>query len=354
MKNVSTRLILIILLGLVPVLGCQNQQKDNELVIAQNLDTTQTLTRIAFGSCNRQNLDQPLWDDILAFDPQLWVWMGDNIYADTKDPAQFRAKYNQQLGVEAYRKLATSADVIGIWDDHDYGFNDSGSEYPLKKESKAEMYRFLGVPEEDPRRDYEGAYASYTYGSEGRQVKIILLDARYFRSPLKADKQTDQRYLPNATGTILGEAQWKWLEGELTNSEAEVHLIASGIQMIPTQHWFEKWANFPKERERLFELIQKTKPARPILLSGDRHIAEISRYQPQGVEQSIYEITSSGMTHVYEGIEEQGEPNQYRVAGPIGRLNYGQLIIDWDSDPIRVTARICGDSNKVYLEQVVE
>ncbi|MGM0587904.1 MAG: alkaline phosphatase D family protein [Bacteroidota bacterium] len=354
MKNVSPRLILIILLGLVPLLACQKQQKDNELVISQNLNTTKALTRIAFGSCNRQNLKQPLWDDILAFDPQLWIWMGDNIYADTKNPAQFRAKYNQQLGIEAYRKLASSADVIGIWDDHDYGLNDSGREYSLKKESKTEMYRFLGVPDDDPRRDHEGAYGSYTYGADDQQVKIILLDARYFRSPLKADKQTDQRYLPNTSGTILGEAQWQWLESELTNSEAEVHLIASGIQMIPTEHWFEKWGNFPKERERLFELIKQTSPSMPILLSGDRHIAEISKYQPQGMQQSIYEITSSGMTHVYEGIEEQGEPNQYRVAGPIGRLNYGQLIIDWDSDPIRVTARICGDSSKVYLEQVVE
>jgi alkaline phosphatase D len=352
MRHLKLSVLLTVALFLIQ--ACGNSKPEDPNVIPQSLDQSQVLTRIAFGSCSRTNLDQVLWDDIQSFDPQLWIWTGDIIYGDTEDMSVMRQKYNAQLQKPGYRKLAQETDVIGIWDDHDYGANDAGKEYPTKVESRDELFRFLDVPKDSPRREHEGAYTSYTYGPEGQQIKIILLDGRYFRDSLEPDNQTQQRYLPNTEGSILGAAQWKWLEHELENSTAQVNILVSGIQIIPEQHAFEKWANFPKDRQRLFDLIARTQPSIPILISGDRHIAEISAYQPEGMEQPIYEITSSGMTHVYQGIEEQGEPNRYRVKGPIGRLNYGQLEIDWNSDPIKVVGKVAGDDKQVYLEQQIQ
>jgi len=80
----------------------------------------------------------------------------------------------------------------------------------------------------------------------------------------------------------------------LKTSPAKVNLIVSGIQFLPTQHAYEKWANFPQERERLLNLIAASGAKTPILLSGDRHIAELMKMTDERFPDGIYEITSSG------------------------------------------------------------
>ena len=314
---------------------------------AAALDTTQTLTTIAFGSCNRQDEPQPLWDDILAQQPDLWIWLGDNIYGDTDDMREMRGKYNQQLAQPGYQQLRATVPVVGTWDDHDYGVNDGGKEFAQKAASRDLMLEFLAVPKNQPVWDREGAYQAYTFGPTGRRVKILLLDTRYFRDALLASADTARRYGANASGDLLGEAQWRWLEAELSNSDAQVHLIGSSIQVLAEDHGFEKWANFPQSRQRLFDLIADTQTPGVVLLSGDRHIGEISRYDVPGVPYPLYDLTSSGLTHVYE---EADEPNRYRVSDLITELNFGLITIDWNSNPIRLTYQIRGGGGKVLAE----
>ncbi len=307
---------------------------------------TQPLTRIAFGSCNRENKPQPMWEYIVQNKPQLWIWLGDNVYGDTHQMDVLKQKYDRQKNNLAYQKLTASTPVIGVWDDHDFGINDGGKAFPKKKESQQLMLDFLGEPADSERRRREGAYTSYRYGPKGKQLKVILLDARYFRDTLQ--KKGDA-YLFNETGSILGESQWQWLEKELQNSEAAIHLIASGIQMIPREHRFEKWANFPKERERLLKLIASTKAKGVILLSGDRHIAEISRYTDKSISYPVYEVTASGLTHAAD--DNRGEPNKYRVGKLINVLNFGLMTIDWENLKIRMQVR--GLDNKLLTEEQV-
>ncbi len=128
------------------------------------------LTTIAFGSCNRENRDQPLWPVIVGNRPQLWIWLGDNIYGDTENMDTLQAKYYRQRSNPGYQLLAVSTPIIGIWDDHDYGVNDGGREYPQKKQSQQLMHDFLGEPKNRPRRRQAGANASYTYGPAGKRV----------------------------------------------------------------------------------------------------------------------------------------------------------------------------------------
>ncbi|MDO1445195.1 alkaline phosphatase D family protein [Rhodocytophaga aerolata] len=306
---------------------------------------TEPLTQIAFGSCSHEYDPQPLWKPILKNRPQLWMWLGDNIYGDTHDMSVMKQKYDVQKNHADYQKLAASSTIIGIWDDHDYGINDGGKAYAKKEESQQLMLDFLDVPAGSERRTRAGAYESYTYGPEGKQVKVILLDARYFRDTLM---KQNKMYIPNETGTILGEAQWQWLEKELTNSKAAIHLIASGIQMIPEEHIYEKWANFPQERKRLFELISSTKAPGVILLSGDRHIAEISKYTYPGVAYPLYEVTASGLTH--SATNNKGEPNRYRVGKLMNVLNFGVITIDWQQ-LLNVHLQIRGEKNKLLQEE---
>lgn len=320
---------------------------DTTLFLGQEIDFDQTLTTIALGSCNREDLPQDMWEHILVQKPQLWVWLGDNIYGDSEDMSVMKAKYMRQKYAPEYVQFRKQLPILGTWDDHDYGANDAGKEFSKRAESQALMLDFLDVPQDAPVRKRAGVYQSYTFGPEGKQVKVLLLDSRYHRDATIKNPDPRSRYLPNETGTILGEAQWQWLEQELESSQADVHLIANGIQVIPEDHGFEKWANFPKERQRLFDLLRKHQVRRPILISGDRHIAEISKIGAPYYDFPIYELTTSGLTHSYNKVGE--EPNRHRVSKLIGELNFGLIKIDWSdrqSPSVRIEVR--GKEEKLH------
>lgn len=318
------------------------------LFIGQNLPLSSVLTTITLGSCNRQDQDQKIWGEIDDEESDLWIWLGDNIYGDSEDVEVLKSKYLQQKYHPAYQVFREKTPIIGIWDDHDYGVNDGDKNYPKKKESQGLMLDFLDVPLNAPVRTQVGGFQSYSFGTPGKMVKVILLDARYFRDELERNATGYQRYKPNAEGDILGEAQWAWLEEELTNSDAQVHFIASGIQMIPEEHGFEKWANFPKARARLLDLLATSQVSYPILLSGDRHISEFSRLELPTLSHPVYEFTSSGLTHSYDSFS--GEPNKHRVGEVVFQRNYGVIKMDWSAGVPALTFQMKGLNGDLLQE----
>jgi len=329
-------------LGCAAVIGCRTPKAETS-----NRADQMPISTIAFGSCSDQKRPQPLWDDIVAQKPNVWIWLGDNVYGDTENMDTLKAKYDRQKANPVYQQLRQSASIIGVWDDHDYGVNDGGKEYPRRKESQQLMLDFLDVPASDPLRRQEGAYSAHVYGPAGKRVKVILLDGRYFRDPLKKEGKLN---VPDPSGDLLGEAQWSWLEKQLTNSDADVHLIGCGIQFLPEEHPYEKWGNFPVARQRFLDLLAKTKPKGALLLSGDRHIAEVSRVQVPGLGYDLFDITSSGLTHVSKPHE---EPNRHRVGEMVAKLNYGLITINWEAKPLTATVRINGDSQATHLIQTI-
>jgi alkaline phosphatase D len=114
------------------------------LLPASALNAQSLIQTIAFGSCNRENRPQSHWVPIAATNPDVFIWTGDNIYADTQDPAVFRTKYDMQLNHPEYVKFLSKVPrVIGTWDDHDYGVNDGGKEYPAKELAKSEHRKYV-------------------------------------------------------------------------------------------------------------------------------------------------------------------------------------------------------------------
>lgn len=308
-----------------------------ELSTAQDISVDERIQTIAIGSCNRQEAPQDYWSTIVKARPDLWIWLGDNIYGDTDDMGILKAKYDKQKANEAYEAFVKQTPVIGIWDDHDYGKNDAGEEYPHKVASRDLMFDFLGVPKTSPAWNREGGYQSYVFGSGKQKVKILLLDARYFRGELK---RIDGVYQKNINGSVLGEAQWQWLERELTNSDAAMHILASGIQFIAEEHRFEKWDNFPNERQRMIDLIAKTQPNNAFFLSGDRHISEIASIEIPGYG-PFYDFTSSGLTHSYESSTES---NSHRMGRLVTTKSFGLIKIDWSGAAPRVSLEMRGVS----------
>ncbi len=296
---------------------------------------------IAFGSCDDEDRKNHLWDEVLAADPNLWLWGGDIIYADTEDMQEMQQKYNKQLKDSLYLALVKQTEIMGTWDDHDYGVNDGGAEYPMKKEAQQLLLDFLGVSKESKQRNREGVYTSKVFKTTSGSIKVIVLDTRYFRSPLTKSKDPGKRYHPGV-GTLLGESQWLWLSEELKSSEASFNIILSSIQMLSGEHGFETWANFPAEQQRFFNLLKTSKAKNVIVLSGDRHISEFSAKAVKDLPLLI-DFTSSGLTHAYRDFK--GEPNMYRMGYVVPTESFGVLRLNLKTN--RVLFQMIGDGNVV-------
>ena len=314
------------------------------------IDTTKAPMIIAFGSCNKMEKPQTMWEWINANDPNLWIWLGDIIYADTTDTKALTAHYRLLKTNPDYKKLRSKAQIVGIYDDHDYGKNDGDRYLKGKKGTKKCMLDFLDVPANNPVRKREGAYQSYTFGKGTQRIKVILMDERYFRDSLTADPTKQNRYLPNLTGDILGEAQWKWLEHELSDNTTNLTLLCSSMQVLSNEHVYEKWGNFPNARKKLLSLIVKTKPKNLLILSGDRHMAEISKMDIQGLPYPLYDFTSSGLTHIRSGLTES---NKLRVGDMIVKRNFGVLKIRWEGEHPIVTMQVRGLQNELFQEMII-
>lgn len=323
------------------------------------------LSRIAFGSCCRQDRPAPIWDTIAAQNPERFLFIGDNIYGDSQDMEVLRAKWKLLTDMPGYQKLKATCPILATWDDHDYGVNDGGLEYPKRKESQQLFLDVFGEPADSPRRKREGVYDASIIGPAGKRVQFILLDTRYHRSPLaKAKEQAEEGegirgpYGPSEDpqATILGETQWKWLAEEL-RKPAEVRILASSIQVIAEEHGSEKWGNFPRERERLFKTIKDAKAGGVIMISGDRHLAEISR-QDAGVGYPLYDITSSSLNvpsgnFTSTGARWKNEVNRHRVGLEFFETNFGTITIDWsEADPL-LRLQVRDENGKVVLQQRV-
>ncbi len=334
-----------------------------------NAQNPALLSKFAFGSCARQNQPQPIWDAVVATEPQLFVFLGDNIYGDSEDMDVLRAKYQLLGNQPGYKKLKATCPILATWDDHDYGVNDGGAEYPKKRESQQVFLDFFGVPQDDVRRKREGVYSAQTFGPEGKRVQIILLDARYFRSPLKTGYKPGEpgdgyrgKYIANTDpgATVLGEVQWRWLEQQL-KVPAELRIIGSGVQVIADEHGSEIWGNFPLERKRLFALIKKTRANGVVFLSGDRHLSEIARLSPDhalGVGYPLYDITSSSLNAPSGNFTKAGnrfanEINSYRVGLTYFDTNFGSVQIDWDQPDPLVRLQVRDEKGAVVLQQKV-
>ncbi|HEY1024850.1 MAG TPA: alkaline phosphatase D family protein [Sphingobacteriaceae bacterium] len=310
------------------------------------ISNAQNEFRIAFGSCNRQNRPQPLWDNILNDQPDLWIWLGDNIYGDSHDMTVLKNKYELQRSNPDYQKIMSNVPIVGIWDDHDYGKNDGGKDFSQKRRSQKLLLDFLGEPMGTARRKRAGIYTAYQYKAGDKTIKLILLDGRFHRDKVRKKNGT---YVPNPKGDILGEQQWKWLEAQLKNSTADVHIIASGIQVIAEDHGYEKWANFPRSRQRLFNLLTRTKPKGVIFLSGDRHIGDFSKVSLPGLDYPVYDITSSGLTHSSTNIS--SEPNRHRSGLFVNQKHYGLLTLKDEGEKTSVEVSLKGDEETFHTER---
>jgi alkaline phosphatase D len=222
--------------------------------------------RAAFGSCPKYQDDriQPIWPVISGFEPDLLLWIGDNIYGDALDPDILREEYRRQRDVPGLQRLLHNVSHLAIWDDHDFALNNHDRTNPIKREALEVFEQYwanpsYGLPE------VPGVFFTYSFGS----VDFFFIDGRYYRDP-NADPDIPSK-------TMLGEAQVEWLQAELKRSTAVFKIIVSGSGWSTSKGaGGDSWAAFLNERNRLFDFIRDHEIEGVVLLSGDSHIGELN------------------------------------------------------------------------------
>ena len=334
----------------------------------------------------------------------------ENTHFTPARPKRIERLYRAQLAhrgyaafVEELRRGDERGDpsrIVGTWDDHDFGIDDGDRTYAFKVESREAFARFIAASglglglglggngggastasdilasaSESVGEEGEGVYRSVLVGAPPRQVMVVLLDLRYFKEPWSV----------GSNGTMLGERQERWLERTLRASAAQVHLIVSSLQVLPTQRNFneqaENWERFPRAREALLSMLLASRAPSPLILSGDVHFAEMSRMTcaPQAFSpgfkahrRDVYEVTSSGMTHAWGGRSESITPRGFGALPGVGLMrrmitaafahmpwrysfahynfvNWLEVEIDWDAALLH--ARVIGVDGDAKIEQ---
>ncbi len=294
-------------------------------------------------------------ETIVQKQPDLFIYLGDNIYGDTKDMAVLQAKYDQLGAKPEFQKLRANVPLLSVWDDHDYGWNDAGKEYEFKAESKQIFMDFWQVPEDSPRRQHAGIYGSHFFNSGDRTLQVILLDTRTFRDPLLRNSQAEKnaafkneyRPDPDATKSFLGPAQWTWLETELRRP-ADLRIICTSIQFGHQYNGWESWTNLPHQQQKMFQLIRDTQANGVMFISGDVHWGEISKRQPDDLY-DVYDVTASGLTEDWHNVE----PNQHRVGEVIRDNHFGMIDIDWKATDPTISMNIVDLKGQVRTNHAI-
>ena len=310
--------------------------------------------KILFGSCIKQDQPIPILKHMADENADAVIFLGDNIYADTEDMDVMQEKY-QRLGENPdFQRLRQGTRTLATWDDHDYGVNDGGADYPQRENAQKLFLDFWKDSKDSPRRKRAGVYDAAVLGPVGQRVQIILLDTRYFRSPLKRseERRVGGWYMADddPAKTMLGAEQWAWLEGQLSQP-AEIRIIASSIQCVADAAGQETWSNLPHERKRLFSLIKQTSANGVFLISGDRHWSEFS-LQADVLPYPLYDFTSSSLNQIHP----RGTPTENRYRSnqqTYHRENFGRISIDWTRDNPQLRVEIVDLSGTAQIVQTL-
>ena len=251
--------------------------------------------KMGFGSCNDQRLSTPAWSSLEEESLNTFFFLGDNVYGDVPSGELKNLKNSYDAFDKVMPKWLKQTEKLVIWDDHDYGLNDGGGSYRNKADAQKLFNNFWNIPQDDLRRSRDGIYFSSEKTIGNKSVLFIGLDTRYFRSDLT---KINNKYIPNdkPEATILGNEQWKWLKVQL-NKHHDILILATSIQLLATEHRFEKWSNFPNERAQIISLLNQL-DSTVLIVSGDRHRGGIYK---QG---DLVEITSSSLNRGLPSIPE--------------------------------------------------
>ena len=280
---------------------------------------------LAMGSCARFSLDrvQPIWTAMADRSPDLFFWLGDNIYGDALDADILAEEYRRQRDLESYQPVMHTIPQLAVWDDHDFGINDWDKSHPTKADA-LEVFKQYWANGSYGTSSTPGTFFTYSYGG----VDFFMLDGRYHR---------DRNSVPDGPNkTMLGEGQLEWLLEGLRGSSAAFKVLVCGsgwtLQKGPEG---DSWSAFRTERDALFATIMRERISGVVLISGDTHMSELNVIRLGDADgYDLYELVSSplaqrpsGRNRALSGNEERVYP-AYRLSPNFGLVEFDMTVPD--------------------------
>jgi len=246
---------------------------------------TPSAFRIATSSCMKVGRypEQPSFSLLLRERPAMHLLLGDVVYANTTDPERLWRAHLEQRRVKQFAEVLRNVPTYAIWDDHDYGSNDSDGTEPGKERSLRAFTEVWANPGAGTEQ-VPGAFYRFSRG----EVDFFVLDGRYHRSPDAAPNDESKR--------MLGDAQFEWLRRELIASKAKFKVLASGSTMLTSPA--DGWRLYDFSRQRLFDLIMSNDIGGVIYLSGDIHFTAVVVHSSRTTGgYPVPEVISSGIAN---------------------------------------------------------
>ncbi len=250
--------------------------------------------------------DYQVFKNMASHPTNFMLWLGDNVYLrepDWNSRSGVLHRYTHTRSLPEMQELLATRANYAIWDDHDFGPNDSDKGFYNKNMTLEAFELFWGNPTYGVG-DIKGAITSFQYGD----IDFFLLDNRWYRDPDKLHKEGK---------TMLGNAQLEWLFDNLVTSEANFKVVAMGGQFLSDANQYEMYSadGFNDERLKIIKFIQDQGIKNVVFITGDVHFSEASVLREEGMP-TIWDVTLSTMS---SGPNKNGDQwkNSYRIPGKI-------------------------------------
>jgi len=275
------------------------------------------------------------------------IWGGDNLYlreADYSSASGIAYRYSHDRAALELQRVLAARPNYAIWDDHDYGPNDSNHSYGLKNVTYNCFKNYF------PQRNYgynstEGIYQSFKYSD----ASFFMMDDRFYRSANELPDMLDGK--PNADKTYYGNQQLNWLKNALISSNAVFKFIVNGSQILNPVADKECLRSYDTEFKELMKFIQTNKINGVVFITGDRHFTEMHKISTPGFY-DMYDFTSSPITSGVYAVDKTKENiNPTRVEGSLFIGNsYSRIGISGPKKERKITFEIFDQQGQLKWE----
>ena len=280
--------------------------------------------------------DSSIFETMAKEKASFMLWLGDAWYTREVDyfsewGLRYRASHDR--AVKVLQPFLKAMPHFGIWDDHDYGPNNIGAEYPLKNLSRDVFTQYF--PNPSAGQNGQGIYTTTSWGD----VDLFLTDNRWWRSSERMRDSVNGK--PNPEKIMLGKEQMQWLKNSLLYSWAPFKIVVMGSQVLNPVSPYDKFLDYPAEYYELMDFIATYRINGVIFLTGDRHHSEIIKVPRTGTY-PLYDITVSPLTSSSHRFGDAEKNNPYRVFGLDQKQNYGKLSFTGEKGNRKMTVEFFG------------
>jgi len=268
------------------------------------------------------------------------IWLGDDLYFRSGDWKSYNAMFARYITMRSFKPLHPLLQAMpqyAIWDDHDFGPDNSNSANNPAKDWALQLFKLFWANPAYGTPQTPGVFYNFSY----QDAEFFLLDDRY-------NKEMPHQH---THGSMFGTEQWNWLAEQLQNSTATFKFVVCGVQMLIEKSSAEGLKEFPQEQQRFLDMLEEHRIKGVILLSGDRHFAELYRLQrPNSYD--LYEVTTSPLSAITTGILLGNKGSQRAVPKTKWRKpNFARFTITGSANNRICTVYLCNKRGKTVWQK---